>query len=41
VREFPAKDRSGKLDIIEPANLLHIHNKILEIEQGEITHAAA
>jgi GTPase SAR1 family protein len=41
VREFPAKDRSGKLDIIEPANLLHIHNKILEIEKGEITHAAA
>lgn len=27
--ELPAKDRSGKLDLIEPANLLHIKYKIL------------
>lgn len=29
LHELPAKDRSGKLDLVEPANILHIKYKIL------------
>lgn len=33
--QYEAKDRSGKLDMIEPPNLEHIYNKIVNKTKGE------